>query len=87
LPSADRGLPRLHLAAGGRLWQRLQWSVVTDSLPRRHGTAFDVGLGVDYRLSPALALYGGYRWSDTLSEDDGAAARGVAAHVGVRLRF
>jgi len=79
--------PRLHLAAGGQVFAGMNWAVETDSLLRRRGAAFDLGLRVDYGLAPGLNVFGGYRWSD--GEDD-ATSMGVARSgptVGVRYRF
>jgi hypothetical protein len=81
--------PRLHLAAGGHVFERFNWAVETDSLLRRRGSAFDLGLQVNYSLSRGLDFYGGYKWADGAAEDDYSAppAARSGPNVGVRYRF
>jgi len=86
---AGSSAPRLHLAAGGQMYERLNWAVETDSLLRRRGAAFDLGLQVNYSLTRGLDFYGGYKWADGAAEDDAAASTAARSgpNVGVRYRF
>jgi hypothetical protein len=81
--------PRLHLAAGGQVVERLNWAVETDSLLRRRGSAFDLGLQVNYSLTRGLDFYGGFKWADSAAEDDVYATptTRTGPNFGVRYRF
>ncbi len=49
----------------------------------------DVGIRVNYLLSPSFAVYGGYRLSDAAGEADEVHSPGLnnSANVGLRYRF
>jgi hypothetical protein len=82
-------LPMLHLAGEGRLADRWRLAFAADGLATARGRAYDVGIRVNYLLSPSFAVYGGYRLSDAAGETDDVHSPGLnnSANVGLRYRF
>ncbi len=83
------GVPALlHMAGEARLARYWSVAVDADALMTARRRAFDLGLRVDYSLSPRLSVYGGYRLSDTsLDNEDAAFAPPLTNSAGVGMRF
>lgn len=90
---ADRlrfgALPLLHVAGEGRLASRWRLAVDADGLMTPRGRTFDLGLRVNYSLTPNFLLFGGYRLTDSAGEAEEFYGSGVsnAASFGLRYRF
>lgn len=80
--------PLLHLAAEGRPARNWRVDFDADRLFTARGRALDIGVRVNYLLTPSFSLYGGYRYSEQglEGEDNGPAWTNNAA-VGLRYRF
>lgn len=78
----------LHFAGEGRPAANWRVDLDADRPFNARGRALDVGVRVNYLLTPSFSLYGGYRYSDPAGdvEENGAAA-GNTANVGLRYRF
>jgi hypothetical protein len=81
--------PLLHVAGEGRLASRWRLAVDADSLMTSRGRTFDLGLRVNYSLTPNFLLFGDYRMTDAGSEAEEFYGSGVsnAASFGLRYRF
>ena len=89
-PPRFGGLPLLHFAGEGRLSPRWTMAFDADGLVTGRGRALDVGVRVDYSLSRAFTLFGGYRLNDSAGEAiDDTINPGLvsSARFGVRYRF
>jgi hypothetical protein len=92
-PSFERtaigGLPLMHVAGRGRLGDKWRLAFNADGMLTARGHAYDLGVRVDYSLSPRMSVFGGYRLSDIGNEYDEATVNGVnnAARVGLQWRF
>ncbi len=84
------GIPALvHVGGEAQLTQRWRLAVDADGYMTLNTRLLDVGLRVNYLLSPSFSLYGGLRLSDSTGELEDSHSAGLAntANVGVRLRF
>lgn len=82
-------LPLLHVGGEGMLSPRWRLAFDADGLMTPRGRAFDLGLRVNYSLTPNLFVFGGYRLTDSVGEAEEHHGNGVsnAANVGMRYRF
>jgi hypothetical protein len=82
-------LPLMHVGGEARLADRWRLSVDADGLMTPRGRTIDIGLRVNYRLSPSFSLYGGWRVSESGGDAEESYGAGVsnAANFGVRFRF
>lgn len=91
--SARNGtLPSVHIGGEARFTPRWLLAVDADGLATHSGRLFDIGLRVNYSLSPSFSLYGGLRVSDGATETDelrnsAATNTSNAANVGLRFNF
>jgi hypothetical protein len=90
---ADRlrfgALPLLHVGGEGRLSSRWHLAFDADGLMTGRGRAFDLGLRVNYSLTPNFLLFGGYRMTESAGEAEEFYGAGLsnAANFGLRYRF
>jgi len=93
LTSSERtrfgALPLLHVAGEGRLAARWLLAVDADGLVTPRGRAFDLGLRVNYSLTPNFFVFGGYRLTDSSGEAEDTYGAGLhnTANFGLRYRF
>ncbi len=82
-------LPLLHVGAEGRLASRWRLAFDADGLMTGRGRTFDLGLRVNYSLTPNFLLFGGYRMTESAGEAEEFYGAGLsnAANVGLRYRF
>jgi hypothetical protein len=82
-------VPLMHVAGEARLAQRWQLFVDADGIMTQRGRALDIGMRVNYRLSPSFSLYGGWRVSESGGDAEDLYTPGLsgAANFGVRWRF
>lgn len=82
-------LPLLHVAGEGRLATRWRLSLDADGLMTARGRAFDLGLRVNYSLTPNFLVFGGYRLTESAGDAEEFYGSGLsnAANVGLRYRF
>jgi hypothetical protein len=82
-------IPLMHLGGEARLAQRWLLAVDADGLMTARGRTIDIGLRVNYRMSPSFSLYGGWRVSESGGDAEESYGAGFsnAANVGVRFRF
>jgi len=82
-------LPLLHMGGEAQFTQRWRLAVDADGLMTSNGYSLDIGLRLNYHLSPNFSLYGGWHLSDdeqnTLNTN--APTPSNSANVGLRLRF
>lgn len=82
-------LPLMHMGGEARLTPRWRLAVDADGLLTTKGHLLDIGLRVNYLISPSFSLYGGLRLADSAGEpeDSRNATSSGTANVGVRLNF
>lgn len=82
-------IPLMHVGGEARFAQRWQLAVDADGVMTHRGRTLDIGLRVNYRMSPSFSLYGGWRVSESGGEAEDAYGAGFsnAANFGVRFRF
>jgi hypothetical protein len=82
-------LPLLHVAGGGQLATRWHLAFDADGLMTPRGRTFDLGLRVNYSLTPHFLLFGGYRMTEAAGDAEEPYGTGLsnAANFGVRYRF
>ncbi len=90
---ADRlrfgSLPLLHFAGEGRFASRWRLAFDADGLMTPRGRTLDLGLRVNYALTPNFLLFGGYRLTDSAGDAEEFYGAGLsnAANFGLRYRF
>lgn len=87
-PAID-ALPMVHMAGEGRFSDRWRVSFAADGLVTPRGRSLDFALQLDYRFTPNMSVFGGYRLSDGMSLIDDSLPAGLsnAARLGFRYRF
>lgn len=82
-------LPLLHVGAEGQLASRWRLSFDADGLMTPRGRTFDLGLRVNYTLTPNFLLFGGYRLTESAGDAEEFYGTGLsnAANFGLRYRF
>jgi hypothetical protein len=82
-------IPLMHVGGEARLAARWRLAVDADGLMTARGRTIDIGLRVNYRMSPSFSLYGGWHLSESGGEAEESYGAGVtnAANFGVRFRF
>lgn len=82
-------VPLVHMAGEAQLTNRWQLALDADGVMTTRGRSLDIGMRVNYRLSPSFALYGGWRLSEIGGDAEELHTPGLsgAANVGVRWRF
>lgn len=82
-------LPLLHVAGEGRLAQRWGVAFDADGLMTPRGRTLDLGLRVNYSLTPNFQLFGGYRLTEAAGDAEEFYGAGLsnAANFGLRYRF
>ena len=82
-------LPLLHVGGTAQFSPRWQFALDADGLQTTRGRWLDIGLRLDYRLSPGFSLYGGWRLAESGGEAEESYGNGAssAANFGVRWRF
>jgi len=82
-------LPLLHVAGEGQLAARWRLAFDADGLMTPRGRTFDLGLRVNYSLTPNFLLFGGYRLTEAAGDAEEFYGAGVsnAANFGLRYRF
>jgi hypothetical protein len=82
-------LPLLHVAGEGRLAQRWGVAFDADGLMTARGHTLDLGLRVNYSLTPNFQLFGGYRLTEAAGNAEEFYGTGLsnAANFGLRYRF
>lgn len=80
--------PLMHLAGEGRLAPNWRVSFDADGWLTARGRALEIGVRMNYSLTPAFSLFGGYRYADqTADADEHGAGSSNGANVGLRYRF
>lgn len=78
----------LHFAGEGRPAANWRVDLDADRPFTVRGRTLDVGVRVNYLLTPSFSLYGGYRYADHGAEgDDNGPGFSNTANVGLRYRF
>lgn len=82
-------LPLLHVGAEGRLASRWRLAFDADGLMTARGRTLDLGLRVNYSLTPNFLLFGGYRLTEAAGDAEEFYGAGLsnAATFGLRYRF
>ncbi len=82
-------LPLLHVGGEGRLAARWRLAFDAEGLMTPRGRTLDLGLRVNYSLTPNFLLFGGYRLTDSAGDAEEFYGAGLsnAANFGVRYRF
>jgi hypothetical protein len=93
LANSDRlrfaSLPLLHVAGEGQLAARWRLAFDADGLMTPRGRTFDLGLRVNYSLTPNFLLFGGYRLTEAAGDAEELYGTGPSntANFGLRYRF
>jgi hypothetical protein len=93
LANSDRlrfaSLPLLHVAGEGQLATRWRFAFDADGLMTARGRTFDLGLRVNYSLTPNFLLFGGYRLTEAAGDAEEFYGTGPSntANFGLRYRF
>lgn len=87
-PTLDT-LPMLHVAGEGKVSDRWRVSFAADGLVTPRGRSVDFALQLDYRFTPNMSVFGGYRLTDGMSLVDEGMPVGLSnsARLGFRYRF
>jgi len=82
-------LPLLHVAGEGQLATRWRLSFAADGLMTPRGRTVDLGLRVNYSLTPNILFFGGYRLTEAAGDAEEFYGTGLsnAANFGMRYRF
>jgi len=84
-------LPLMHLSGVGRLAENWHIGLDANGLWTTRGRSLDLGLHVDYSLTPRMQLFGGYQLSDVAGEAEDYYGNNNAtvntANFGLRFRF
>lgn len=82
-------IPLMHVGGEARFSERWRLAVDADGLMTARGRTLDIGLRVNYRMSPSFSLYGGWRVSESSGDAEEPYGAGITsgANVGVRFRF
>jgi opacity protein-like surface antigen len=88
-PMRFGSLPQMHLSGVGRLTNNWRIALDADGLWTARGRSLDVGLNIDYSLSPSMQVFGGYRLTDFGGDAEDFYGSGTinSANVGLRYRF
>lgn len=84
-------LPLMHLSGVGRLTENWHVGLDANGLWTARGRSLDLGLHIDYSLTPRMQLFGGYQLSDVAGEAEDYYGNNNAtinsANFGLRFRF
>jgi hypothetical protein len=84
-------LPLMHLSGVGRLAENWHVGLDANGLWTARGRSLDLGLHIDYSLTPRMQLFGGYQLSDVAGEAEDYYGNNNAtintANFGLRYRF
>jgi hypothetical protein len=85
--SAFGSLPTVHLAGAAQWSPRWRLAFAVDGLATTRGRAIDLDVQVDYLMSPAMSVFGGYQLTDAAGDAEGFYGSALSNRANIGLRF